>query len=69
MMVARPLVTDTTTALLSEPAGATEAARTLFARTSFIDDNSAAGNCLAIEAVDRGLGIGVRAHFDETEAL
>src|SRR6185369_11719903 len=48
---------------------ATETTRALFTRTGFVDDERAAVEGLAVHAVDGRLGLGVRSHFHEAEAL
>ena len=48
---------------------ATEAARTVFHRTRFIDHDAAAAHGLAVHALDRRLSFGVAAHFHEPEAF
>ena len=58
----------TTTAAAATTATA-EPARALFTRTRFVDDDGAAFEGLAVHAVDGRLGLGVRAHLDETKAL
>jgi len=58
-----------TTRATAATVGAAEAARTLFARTGFIDDDGPTGHRLAVHALDRGLRLGIRTHLDEAEAL
>ena len=61
--------TTTTTTTVTAAVGAAETSGTFFTGASFVDDHSAAGHGLTVQAVDRGLCFGVRAHFHETEAL
>src|ERR1700761_7164863 len=59
----------TATAAVRAARSAAEAARTLFARTCFVDDQGTAFQGLAIHAIDGCLRLSVRAHFHEAEAL
>lgn len=61
--------TAAATAAIATTVGAAEAGRTLFTGASLVHDNGAACNRLTVQAIDGGLRLGVRAHFDETEAL
>ena len=58
-----------TTAVTTAAVRAAEAARTLFAGASLVDDDGTAADRLAVQAVDGCLGFGIRAHLDEAEAL
>ena len=50
-------------------ATAAKAARTLFTRTRFVDDDGTAVDRLAVHAIDGRLRFGVGTHLHETEAL
>src|SRR5262245_8422466 len=59
-------VTATATTTAAAEATATGA---LFAGLGFVDGEGAAAVFLAVHRRDRGLGLGVAAHLDESEAL
>src|SRR5262245_33533735 len=50
-------------------ASAAEAARTVFLGACLVHHEGAAVHRLAVQATDRGLGFGVRAHLHEAKAL
>jgi hypothetical protein len=61
--------TATAAATTTVPATTTAAAATLFARTRFIDGESAATVFVAIECLDGGLGLGIVCHHDKAKTL
>jgi len=66
---AGPTAATVATTATAATTAATKAARTLFTRAGLVDDNGTAFQRLPVHAVDGRLGLGIRAHLDEAEAL